>query len=301
MSENIGNQKLINLINKAKGDRSIRKYAEDAGISASILSRTLAGTYLPGVNLLKRLTSKAAAPRGGVTFEQLMTALGYERGYTAQYARAAANMEKYIKLKLDQIDQLNQSIQHDQSLTRIGKDFVDYVLDRSSKASEDYDDYMKRHRKFVVSASGIIALELASLGIRFQRNPEAQIDGFKPDLSLSLEGQPHTSWIMVFDTPLTGSQSTNLRARGLVRPIASTCGLLPPDPARKVSLVLRDESVYDLILTYKDKLSLRTDLTLILVDDEQVIAEAVLCRYDLNADDNSILTFTDVSDMSTDI
>ena len=294
MSENIQNQKLINLITKAKGDRSIRKYAEDAGISASILSRTLAGTYMPGVNLLKRLTSKAAAPRGGVTFEQLMTALGYERGYTAQYARAAANMEKYLKLQLDQIDQI------DQSLIRLGKGFTDFVLDRSSKASEDYDDYMKRHHKFVVSASGIIALQLASLGIRFQRNPEAQIDGFKPDLSLSPEGQPHTSWIMVFDTPLTGSQTTNLRARGLVRPIASTCGLFPPDPARKVSLVLRDESVYDLILTYKDKLSLRTDLTLILVDDEQVIAEAVLCRYDLNADDNCILTFTNNTDNKED-
>ena len=77
------------LVKQAKGeDRSLRQYARDAGVDAAILSRLINGTYIPRKpGIYEALTSPQAAPRGGVTCQQLIAAAGtsgeYQSGVSA--------------------------------------------------------------------------------------------------------------------------------------------------------------------------------------------------------------------------
>lgn len=72
---------LSDLIRLAKGeDRSLRKYAEDSGVSVSNIARIVRNdiTRAPSIDILKRLTSASAAPRNDITLERLCIAAGYQ-------------------------------------------------------------------------------------------------------------------------------------------------------------------------------------------------------------------------------
>ena len=77
------------LVKQAKGeDRSLREYARDSGVDAAILSKMINGSYIPKKpGIFEALTNPQAAPRGGVTCEQMVAAAGaseeYQRGMSA--------------------------------------------------------------------------------------------------------------------------------------------------------------------------------------------------------------------------
>lgn len=75
MSEDM--KRLIRLLKEAQGkDRSLRRFAEEAGVSPSYLSRLLRGirTDPPSPVILQRI---AGAARNGVTYTDLLEAAGY--------------------------------------------------------------------------------------------------------------------------------------------------------------------------------------------------------------------------------
>lgn len=65
---NYGNE-LGRLVLLAKGsDRSLRQYAEDCGHDVAILSKIIAGKYIPkNFKAYEKLASKSARPRNGIT------------------------------------------------------------------------------------------------------------------------------------------------------------------------------------------------------------------------------------------
>lgn len=67
---------LINLINKAKGNRSLNRFADDCGIDAGHLSRVLRGKMVnsPSPDTLRKIADNA---HNLVTYESLMTAAGH--------------------------------------------------------------------------------------------------------------------------------------------------------------------------------------------------------------------------------
>ena len=71
------------LVKRAKGeDRSLREYARDSGVDAAIISKIINGSYIPKKpGLYEALTSLQAAPRGGVSYQQLMEAAGTSEEY----------------------------------------------------------------------------------------------------------------------------------------------------------------------------------------------------------------------------
>ena len=71
-------EKVKRIIEKAKGqDRTMQKYAQDAGISNSTLSRILNGNREINMKHIQLLTSDAANPRNGVTLEEMATEAGF--------------------------------------------------------------------------------------------------------------------------------------------------------------------------------------------------------------------------------
>ena len=71
------NTTLIEVLKRAKGDRSDREYARESGVSQTLISRVLKGDYIPGASTIQKLTSKQARPQGGVTYEEMMDAAGH--------------------------------------------------------------------------------------------------------------------------------------------------------------------------------------------------------------------------------
>lgn len=68
--------RLIELLNKSKGNRSLNKFAEDCGIDAGHLSRIMRGIMInpPTPDTLKKIADKA---HNKVTYEELMIAAGH--------------------------------------------------------------------------------------------------------------------------------------------------------------------------------------------------------------------------------
>ncbi len=66
------------LIKKAKGPgRSFTAYARSAGVSPASLTKIKNGEYMPSPDIMRKLTSEAADPQGGVTYDDLMRTAGY--------------------------------------------------------------------------------------------------------------------------------------------------------------------------------------------------------------------------------
>lgn len=67
------------VILKAKGDRSLRAYASDAGINFSLLSKYKSKLKAPQFETILKLTSESAKPQNGVTKFEMLSAYGYLR------------------------------------------------------------------------------------------------------------------------------------------------------------------------------------------------------------------------------
>ena len=71
-------QKVTELLELAKGNRTAEEYARQAGISPSSFSKVLSGYYRATERFIRLLTSDKAMPRGGVTYDLLIKAAGLE-------------------------------------------------------------------------------------------------------------------------------------------------------------------------------------------------------------------------------
>ena len=72
------NQELADIIRSARGDRSLRDYAEAAGVSYMTIYKAERGDYIPSSKTIKKLSTGAANPQNGVTYEDMMVAAGYQ-------------------------------------------------------------------------------------------------------------------------------------------------------------------------------------------------------------------------------
>lgn len=68
-------EKLISLIDMARGERSLRKYASDAGMDHNVLNRIKNHTYNPGLTILFKLANASSCDN--VTLHDFMIAAGY--------------------------------------------------------------------------------------------------------------------------------------------------------------------------------------------------------------------------------
>ena len=83
-------QKVIELLELAKGNRTAEEYARQAGISPSSFSKVLSGYYRATERFIRLLTSDTAKPRGGVTYELLIKAAGLEEKNVDSYENIKA-------------------------------------------------------------------------------------------------------------------------------------------------------------------------------------------------------------------
>lgn len=71
---------LADLVMRAKGERTLREFGEDTGVSYSNIQRILKQKYKPNPETIRKLTLEDKHPQGNVVYEDLMIAAGYMDG-----------------------------------------------------------------------------------------------------------------------------------------------------------------------------------------------------------------------------
>lgn len=76
MAQDFDRKLFSDLLQRAKGNRSLNDFAKQSGVNSGYLSRLIRGERPnpPSADVIKRI---ASAARGGVTLEDLMAAAGY--------------------------------------------------------------------------------------------------------------------------------------------------------------------------------------------------------------------------------
>lgn len=239
---------LCKLLEAAMEGKSYAQYAKDAGVSASNITRIKKSEYPPHPDFLKKMTSPRANPANNVTYEMLRDAVGLEN---------------------EDVDEEQSSSRYDSECPNEEEIFIKNRL-RLSTADGHYD----------IKCLGIICATLFKLGISYfnvKTGKEIGLRYLKPDIMMSLpaKGNKGMFWLI--------ENMVNPRYR-IVNVERYLCGCIleVSNPQFKVSVVVSDLELFKhTITTYKNRISYRGDLSIILVDldKDQVVDEVYLSHY----------------------
>ena len=105
------------LVEKLKGDRSIRQMTADTGVHTSYIARIIKRENYASAEVLRRLTAPESNPQNGVTLKDLMLAAGYQKESTTENylnkpldSKSKKVADKYINdSRLIILDQINNN------------------------------------------------------------------------------------------------------------------------------------------------------------------------------------------------
>lgn len=255
------NKRLAKLVADAKGeDRSIREYASACGVNPTTISMIISKGYEPGIKILKKLAKPEAKPRNGVTAQDILLATKYSDGFL---------IPDYIAY-----DNEGNEIIIESKLTGLQK----------------WKAFEKLEQRFKTVGMGCIHSALSAKGIVFQSHSVTDLDirWFRPDMYLKMIDGSIKSWQFNFKKKFS---SVNKPVVYFARQVIGYYATIPTEADMKFSVVLDDEDVYIAFLSLKDKISLRMNLSIILIDTDnlEVAKEDYIAFYDQNSDENSML------------
>lgn len=249
---NYDQQKVMELILAAAGDRSLRQFAIDAGLSPGYLYRVKSGDYRLTPDVIRRLTSAAADPQGNIGYEDLMRAAGYQDD----------NQERMMSWS----DEVTPDAKH----RRMWKE-------REIKAKE-----------FENVAEGIVLKSLLNKEIEFTKASEKEdkpsIGRLTPDMKLKLKKEEIKEWWIEFKYLDADRRSSRLMGRRIINMIFGQLLGTPSKKTRKISIAVNDPVFFNQIAEYKNQTSYRGELSVMLIDTEnfKVEKEVYLSHFDEN-------------------
>ena len=230
-----GDTPLAKLVQKAKGKRSYKAYAQDSGVSTTGVYRIIHGDFKPSVDTIRKLTSDTAKPEGGVTFDDMMVAAGYQ----------SKKLDLYTEM------------------------LVDGVLIDSKEKQEPLDRKarMQLIRKYEAVVTGVLYRTLTRKGVSFEpitRNSDEHAGATMLwDFPIRVQMGEINEWF--FEIKYYSGSFQIFFSR-----LLAYCVTLHPDAHRKISIVLNDPDAYERLKGYAGKLSYRGDLSIILFDEENL-------------------------------
>ena len=241
-------KKFYELLDIARGERSLRKYALDAGVSPAHLYRIRKEEYLPTAKMIQALTSEDAAPRGDITTEDLMIAIGYQND-DSKFQRIAAYQDAFDR------------------------------LDR-----EERKEFRDRMLAYSASVEGLILKELLArdIGIKtFDIERAIGNSTFRPDIALSINNQKIKEWF--FEIKYFSDDDMGLFVH-MAKSFLAEMVLAKPQKDRKISLVVNRKRMYDRLVQLKDSISYQGEFSVILVDEKSlsIVEETYLSHFNYN-------------------
>lgn len=237
------------LLDKAKGDRSINRYAEETEVSAAHISRFLREMIdaPPTPETISKLSSKAY---NDVSYRDLMVAAGHIS--IVQEEGTTYNQEDSVIA--------NMLVREDNS-----------IIERSSP-NERRAQIMNLEKKLFQ----IILSYLYEVPFEWNmRKPDSRTR--RPDMIIDIDNEGYTKWLIEFRVSLEPSRMFGMSIQPIYGRLATT-ELTATD---KVSIVVNDEIAFD-SLVKRPPISLRANVYVMLVDIEQgkVVKEEQLSSYD---------------------
>ncbi len=262
------------LVKKLVGDRSLRKAGEDSGVAPSYINGILKANYLPSARILRQLTLPEAKPQNGISMEDLMVAAGYQASYfDVMYVYPNAEEDKGIDGSENNDRLYIETKQHESP---------NQAMKRFSAISDVYTKYLR----FENLAKGIICKTLLEKGVSFRKNEVVNgIRSYKPDMAINISDMLVKEWWFEFkyfeDNKFRGGYS-NLKFRTCIDEFVFT----ESKEDRKISIVTSSTYMFDYLKAYKDKMSYRGDLSVILINEEDysISSEVYISHYNMNDD-----------------
>lgn len=291
------NNKLRDLIIRARGDRTKKKYAEESGVNVAIISRIESGDYMPGKNVLKRLTSINAKPQGGITFSDLLEAANDSK----QYQKGMDAGKLAYKLGMSSIPVLASIVSGcamTKSLDTVLQQGV--IVDEKSVKKKTDDVFFDEVNELAIgmerykaTATGVILSKLAQKGIRCSLGKQEDTDFLLnyTDTILLVDENEINNWVLSCFT----LNEENKKMVAFIKPFAARFveKLLhtKPDSRKKASFVVDSDELYEYLLEIKGKNSYRGNLSIIQFDATKmkIVREEYLAYFDLNVADEKLL------------
>lgn len=272
-STNADNKRLSDLILKAKGGRSYRQYAQDAGVSYASISRILKGDYVPSARTLKKLTSEEANPQGGVTYEDLMVAAGFRQ--TPDF-----NMWGITKDDVPEEKKENNTTLHKKPLKP-----------DDSLRKQRLEQYYAIIRGFSAKGEGAIYKAAIENGLQIGAiDTKASHDDMEKQFDVKIIVHGHSIQKWYFDFFVFIKKASYITASYRIREHVARYAIHKPDSKRKISIVFNDRESFDIARECAGELSLRADVSAVLIDEEkiEVVDEVYLSHYMENEADDEI-------------
>ncbi len=266
--------RIAKVVNELKGERSIRRMAEDTDVAASYLTGILKERYLPSAEILSKLAAEDANPQNGITLEDLMIAAGYQTKYQMDYILDIA--DKKITVEFDTKEQ------HAEDSDKRLQAYYD-ALKQSRKEYEKYMKFAKGAILMALNEKHIVSspVDSENIGIR----------GYKPDMSIYVSKQPILEWW--FDFKYINKEDCDKVKNFSVVDYLGKYMFLDKRLERKITYVVNDEILFSKLEAYKNHLSYRGDLSIMLIDDEEFsIRREVYLSYYRENDYSSEFTIT---------
>lgn len=272
--------KIGELVKRAKGDdRSVREYSRQSGVDPAIISKIINGEYTPKKHeIYSKLTSTEAAPRGGVTFKQLVEAAEDTVSYKAGVAAGAAAVTALLG-RLGSIPVAGIIMSAREKEQKSGEEKIKKVQNRISK--------------FVALANGVLFSELAKAGVRFQIIAQKYHDILQNDFDtwLSVEDEKFSEILLRYVYLSEEEAEMSFLVENTARRIVESLVFLNRAADRHVCVLTNCKNAFDYLSEWKGKLSYNGFLSAILVDEENVcLSDEVPISVPDGSDDYTFLT-----------
>ncbi|MCR4717835.1 MAG: helix-turn-helix domain-containing protein [Lachnospiraceae bacterium] len=258
--DQISNKEFADIVRSARGNRSLREYAEAAGVSYMTIYKAERGDYVPSSKAIKKMSTGSANPQNGVTYEDMMVAAGYQDKETV--SETASILAEHM------VEESYFNYDNQQDITVNPKGF-------SIAGNRGRVDYLEYERR----VTGILLSSMMQNNIYFSNNRD--YDGYirsrMPDVILDIKKTQITKWwfeIKYFQehrrfTPINMQLTL---ANALVYPSSKTT---------KGSIVVNNKEAYGFLARRAYQMAYRGELSVILVDDnnQKVVAERYLSNY----------------------
>ena len=276
--------RISELVRQAKGeDRSLREYARDSGVDAAIISKIIGGSYLPKKpGIYEALTSLQAAPRGGVSFQQLIEAAdsseayqnGLSAGISAGMMTTLSAMPSSVLIR----------ILHARGIPA-GSAGAGEVPSAQMKPEEVRKAMQLRSeaQRFAAAANGIIfgSLGKNGLGFRSIQTEGVTLETIRFDTCVRLMNHEVSDYLIRYAF-LSEEEVGSLRlAENTLHAMVEELVFLEPVRERKISIVTNHSVAYESLCRYRDRISFNGELSVILFRPEtaSLVKEAYLSHY----------------------
>ena len=241
------------------------QYSKDSGVSVSNISRIIGGKLkkTPSPKMIEKLTKGDARPRGGVGYEDMMVAAGYQ--------------DDYLLHKVDEFALIDET--EEEKLVNGPKD----LLESEKRRRERFMSYRNESLRFAALADGIMYGTLARNKVMFTpvNDIPRERRTLRPDTIIDLKGQRVDTWWITYKTfHVNGIQPGNIAFTRF--DILGRMASLEPDKKRKISLVTDSEDLFESFLDIKDRTSYKGDFSVILIDSvcARISREVYISHFD---------------------